>query len=149
MGKFIVMILTIFIFSGCSTKEVEEDVFKYKDSPIGDNSAIGNIIHGLTEGEHVEGFELKTRENPYGIVVNYDGMEDEEAAVYYATYLFTLVTNVEWVSIHFNDTEITLTKSELQDWYGKEFETIKSEEEIEELLHNYSEDWDDIVEATK
>lgn len=149
MKKFIVIMLSVLMLGGCSTKEVDKGVFEYKDSLIGDNSAVGNIIQGLTEGEHIEGFELKTSENPYGIVVNYDGMEDEEAAIYYSTYLFALVTNIEWVSIHFNDAEITLTKSDLQDWYGKELSTITSEEELEELIHSHSEEWDKFISSTK
>lgn len=149
MRKFIVVMLSVMLLSGCSTKKVDEGIFEYQDSSVGDNSEVSNIIQQLKEDERIEGIELKTSENPYGIVVNYDGMEDEEAAVYYATYLFTLVTNVEWVSVHFNDAEITLTKNELQNWYDKELRTITSEEELDELIHSNADKWDEIVNSTK
>lgn len=146
MRKFIVTMLSVMLLGGCSTKKVDEGIFEYQN---GDNSAVSNIIQQLKDDERIEGIELKTSENPYGIVVNYDGMEDEEAAVYYATYLFTLVTNVEWVSVQFNDAEITLTKNELQNWYDKELGTIKSEEELDELIHSNANKWDEIVNSTK
>lgn len=149
MRSFIILLLSVLVFGGCSSKEVTDSVFGYKDSSIEDDNDVSNIIQQLKNDEQIDSFELKTSENPYGIVVNYDGMEDEEAAVYYATYLFTLVTNVEWVSVHFNDAEITLTKNDLQSLYGKEFNTIKNEEDLEKLIHSHSEEWDEIVNTTK
>lgn len=62
------------IVSGCS-KVSEEDIFKYKNSYVGDNSAVGNIINQLQGAEHLEIFELETKEKPYGITLDYDWSE--------------------------------------------------------------------------
>lgn len=141
----VIIILLVVILSGCSTGEVDSGVFEYKGSNVGDNSSVGKIIHHLEEKEQIEGFELSTNEEPYGITVNYNGLEDEETAVYYATYLFTLITNADWVSIHFNDAEITITKDDLQGWYGEDLEKIDSEEELLDLIENHTKNLDDLT----
>ena len=53
------LLLAILIVSGCNTKNGEEDIFKFKDSYVGDNSAIGNIVNQLQGAEHFKALNLK------------------------------------------------------------------------------------------
>lgn len=136
--------LAILILSGCNTKNEEEDVFKFRDSYIGDNSAVGSIVNQLQEAEHFKVFELETKEQPYGIILNYDWSAPEQdykkAAIYNATFLFTLVRNADWTTFNFDNQEYKLTREDLQGWYGEDLSNLKNENETKELTEKYLED---------
>ena len=91
----------------------------------------------MRSGENLEGFELKTKEKPYGIILNYDWLESEqnykETAIFNATFLFSLVQNVDWITFNFDNREYKITKGNLQEWYGKELSEFKNEEELRKL----------------
>ena len=104
--KFIFFSLLIMVFlNGCNANDKSEDIFQFKDSFVGDNSAVGNIANQLRSGEHLEGFELITKEKPYGIILNYNWLESEknykETAIFNATFLFTLVQNADWITFNY------------------------------------------------
>lgn len=136
----------ILILSGCNAKieTDEEDLFKYKNAYIGDNSAVLHIVDQTMDSEKFKGLELKTKEKPYGIILNYEGVGSERTykrtVIYNATYLFALVQNVEWITFNFNDQEYKIEKQELMDWYGEDFSKLQSEKEIETLIQK---NWDD------
>ncbi len=62
-------LLMILIFSGCNTKNEVENPFKYRNSYVGDNNAVGNIVRQLEGANYIQGFELKTKDMPYGIMI--------------------------------------------------------------------------------
>nr|WP_222439463.1 DUF4825 domain-containing protein [Sporosarcina sp. BP05] len=130
--------------SGCNTNNKNGNLFQYKDSFVGDNSAVGNIANQLRSGENLEGFELKTKEKPYGIILNYDWLESEqnykETAIFNATFLFSLVQNVDWITFNFDNREYKITKGNLQEWYGKELSEFKNEDELRKYIQEYLKD---------
>ena len=105
---------------------------------MGDNNAIGNMANQLKGALYLEGFELETKEEPYGIILNYNSLDSEqsyqEISIYNATFLFELVQNVDWITFHFDNREYTLTKANLQEWYGTELNDWKNEAQIRESL---------------
>ncbi|WP_158233056.1 MULTISPECIES: DUF4825 domain-containing protein [unclassified Sporosarcina] len=131
--------ILVFLLSGCSstTDAPNEDLFEYKKSFIGDNSAVIHIIEQLPYADQFEGVSLETKTEPYGMTIQYEHMgasmqesEYKEAAVYNASYLFTLIDNAQWVVFDFGDTTYTISKSKLQDWYGKELHDFTNEEDL-------------------
>ncbi|WP_291575890.1 DUF4825 domain-containing protein [Clostridium sp. UBA4548] len=61
---------------GKTTSQIETyDLIKYKDSYVGDNSSVGNIIAKLPGNEYNAGFSLQTDKEPYGITINYKAKE--------------------------------------------------------------------------
>lgn len=142
MIKLMLFSLTIVIFLyGCNSNNKNEDIFQFKDSFVGDNSAVGNIANQLRSGENLKGFELKTKEKPYGIILNYDWLASEqdykETAIYNATFLFALVQNAEWITFNFDNQEYQITKENLQAWYGKELSKFDNEEKLRKLTEEY------------
>ena len=129
--------------SGCNSNDTNNNIFQFKDSFVGDNSAVGNIANQLPGAEHLNGFELKTNEEPYGIILNYDWTESEQeyekSVIHNATFLFTLVQNVDWISFNSNILEHTITKENLQEWYGKELSEVQNEDELRELIQEHLE----------
>jgi hypothetical protein len=136
---FLSMLIVLFL-NGCNSGNEEKDIFQYKESYIGDNAAIGNIVEQLQSSEHLEGFELKTNEEPYGVTLNYDWLDSEQAyqetVVHNATFIFALVKNADWVTFHFEDKEYQITKANLQDWYGKDLSEFTSEDELVKLIED-------------
>lgn len=115
-----------------------QKLFKYKDSYVGDNSAVGNIVALLPGNTYYEGMALYTKQRPYGIEVTYSANSQEQIEAFAdywtreqtekimltnATVFCTLIPNVDEVIITIkreNDIETrTITRSELDSFYGK------------------------------
>ena len=137
-------LLVISVASGCNTKTSEEGLFQYKNAYVGDNSAVINIVNHSMQSERFEGLELKTKEMPYGIILNYDGSDseknDKRTVIYNATYLFALIQNAEWITFNFDNQQYKITREALIEWYGEDFSTLQSEEELKTLIQKR---WDD------
>ncbi|KAA0547069.1 DUF4825 domain-containing protein [Bacillus sp. BGMRC 2118] len=146
---FAVILFVVILLSGCNTNEVkndQEDLFSYKDSYVGDNAAVGHITKALPSpgGESVSSLELKTKEEPYGVIVKYKDValtgtiekNYKETALYNATFLFTLVHNAEWVQFNFVEESVKVNRDELQEWYGKNLSGFESEDEVTALIQN-------------
>ncbi|WP_245732804.1 DUF4825 domain-containing protein [Salinibacillus kushneri] len=143
-------LLVMFFLSGChsNSNNTNVDLFQYKGSYVGDNSAVVNSVIHLEGAKHFSGLELKTKEEPYGIIVNYDWMEselnDKETAITNASYLFTLIQNVDWITFHFEMVdgmeEYKISREKLQAWYGIELKEIDNENKLKELIQESLED---------
>ena len=135
-----VFLAALWLMSGCNSKSVEQDLFKYKGTYVGDSSAVGNILNRLPVTGYSKDFELATVEEPYGVILNYDGSESlqerQQTVVYTATYLFILIRNVDWIRYNFSDQQVEVTKAELQHWYGnhEDLSRFKNEEQINTVI---------------
>lgn len=141
-------LLIMFFLIGCSSiNDSKEDIFQYKGSYIGDNSAVGNVIRYLPGNEHFERFSLETKEKPYGMILEYEDTDasltddtSKETIINNATYIFALVQNAEWITFNFGDQKHTVTKQALQEWYGKELVEILNEESLRKLIQGHIQD---------
>lgn len=84
------------------------DFVKYKNSYVGDNSAVGNILSMLPAHDYIAGFSLQTEKKPYGVTVNYRANQSGVNNYYHfwsnknpgeilernAAVLFSLIQNV-------------------------------------------------------
>ena len=102
----------------------------------------------MESAEHFKGFELKTGEEPYGIILNYNGEDPEKnykkIVVYNATFLFALIQNADWVTFNFANEEYTITKEKLQNWYGEDFTGMQSEDEVKTFIQKHLDDGDKV-----
>lgn len=138
------LLLTVFLLNGCSNPKNNNGLFQYKGAYVGDASNIGRILNKLPVTGYSKDFELKTQQEPFGIVLNYEGSESpseqKEIIVYTATYLFTLVQNVDWIQYNFNGQKYKITKKELQNWYGKDLNTLNNEVQLNTMISSYLKD---------
>ncbi len=151
----IFIVFLLFVITGCNNgNDSGEDVFQYKDSLVGDNSAVGAIITQLPFKEYYKEFALETKEEPYGIIMKYVAdaespkLNDEnmkELALCNSTYLLALVKNAEWVQYDFGEQLLKVNKKELQEWYGKELSSIPNEKELKSLLQAHLSDKNEIT----
>lgn len=150
--SFIMMsVVILLLLNGCQSSKPNEDLFHYKGSYVGDNSAVGNILHQLRGSEYVEGYELTTNTEPYGIIVKYisdnAGMSEKnvkKTVLYNATFLFALIHNVDWITFSFGDQQYKVEKQFLEEWYGKDLAEFNNEEELIKLAKLFIDDDDKI-----
>ncbi|MGL4337590.1 MAG: DUF4825 domain-containing protein [Turicibacter sp.] len=132
------------LLCGCSTlkqemgsitliKTLEEVNFNelqtYRDVYIGDNSAVSAIINNLPGNSYVDGFELKTNEPPYKVIINYDKSKVKDPKESYdfwnentktlflnnAKVMFALIHNVDFISFQMGEEyEVTYSRNELE-----------------------------------
>ncbi|MDQ0231093.1 DUF4825 domain-containing protein [Metabacillus malikii] len=151
---FFILILGMLMLSGCdaSANSTSTNLFQYKDSFVGDNSAVVNTIIHLQGEEYFRGVELSTKEKPYEIIIKYDWSESElnerHTVIHNASYLFTLIKNVDLISFHFekNDgiDEFKIVKDDFQNWFGKNLEEVDNEDELKELIQEKLKDESDV-----
>ncbi|TWT08024.1 DUF4825 domain-containing protein [Planococcus sp. CPCC 101016] len=143
-------IAAMLFLNACSSSSnaSDADLFQYKGSYVGDNSAIVNTIIHLNGAKQFKSLELQTKEEPYGITVEYDMSESQidkqQIAINNAAYLFTLIQNLDWVSFNFQmadgKDEIKITRKALEKWYEIELSEIKTEKDLKELIQDHFED---------
>lgn len=145
------MLILLFL-NGCGSIGDEnvnssEDIFQYKESMIGDNSAVASIIRQLKHNEEFQEVSLDTKEKPYGMTLKYGNIdvaeiekEYKETAINNATCLFALINNAEWVTFDFEDNKYKITKSKLQDFYSKDLSGFSNEKELKALVQEQLKD---------
>lgn len=132
MKKWGMIVGIMLLLTACSEPE-EQGVFQYKNAYVGDNSAVSNIVAELENSEQFMGLELYTVEEPYGIILQYEGISEEQALTN-ATYLFALVQNVEWVQFTFGEDGYELTRQETEALYGMDIRNIHGEEKLKQKI---------------
>lgn len=171
MNKFLkgcsfIFCLTILLVS-CSTNlnignKPSYDLSKvlmYKNSYVGDNSAVSNILNNLPANEYLNGIELKTQSEPYGIIANYKisnkkidlifedkitkKLSQEDVLLYNAVIILALVQNANYIEYKFDNGEgIKYERSDLkqyQEKYGKNLESlVKDKNSLEKFLKQWN-----------
>jgi len=124
---------------------------------VGDNSAVVNTVIHLQGADYFRGVELQTKEQPYGIIVDYDWSEADiaihETVINNASYLFTLIQNVDWVMLKFETVngveEFKLTREELEGWYKVYLSEIESKEKLKEIIQVHLESSEEVTQLLK
>lgn len=94
---------------------------------VGDNSAVGTILTELDFSDKINygGFELSTKESPYGITIYYDinktqnnnaDVKDEFSFQKNSIIIFSLIENVEDIAFLTNDGNIAYMLSYTREW---------------------------------
>ncbi|AYC28435.1 DUF4825 domain-containing protein [Paenisporosarcina cavernae] len=141
-GTFFLSIILATSLAACNEEStMYGDVFDYKDSYVGDNSSVVAIVKTMPGNESVDQIALETNEKPYGIEISYkeeDTFLDEhkrgEIMVSNATYLYTLVKNVEIITFVFPEKEYQLSRQEVEEWYGQELSEVETEDQLQTLM---------------
>jgi hypothetical protein len=124
-----------FILTACQSPINQANFFEtYRNSYVGDNSAVGNIAHNLDWNEQLESIELSTAHEPFGIQLNLGQMPQSKLLVENASYLFALVPNAEWLRFSNNEEEFQIERSNLESWLGVKLTEITSQENLQNLL---------------
>ncbi len=151
----IMVFAALLMLIGCQSNQIHQDesiakLIAYKNSYVGDNSAIFHIVKGSIAGRYVKEISLETKKQPYGITVNYGSKHNtddkaenfeeywnteqtKKAFLNNASTLFILVDNVEVIKFHLetNKQELfTITRNELEEFYGKDLRLYADNEDL-------------------
>lgn len=146
---FIFLFVLLLTLAGCDSNSRsagagDKDIFQYKDSYVGDNSAIGSILGMLPQSDRLKQFSLSTADKPYRITVQYNEAaspmsesEIRETVIFNATFLFALVQNVDQVHLELEGQSYLITREQLQSWYGKELDQFENEQDLRNLTQEF------------
>ena len=150
-----VLMLTLLALVGCKQSNPMTELLNYKGSYIGDNAAVGHIIERLPAHEDLDGFELQTSQEPYGITINYRNFDEatieledgstskvslNEILQSNSMILLSLVTNAEIVSFNLENQEtITLDRATLSKNYGNTLDSISEDlSSLQNFIKSYA-----------
>lgn len=142
---FISLLSLMIVLCGCSqSTDSKTDLFQYKNSYVGDNSAVANIVYQLAHNNEFNQMSLDTEKEPYGITLEYKDInaknvdkEMKETVISNSTFLFALIKNVDWITFKFPDQEFTVTKEKLQDWYNNKLDGFENEQDLMKLIQEH------------
>lgn len=140
-----VLLIMVLLLSGCATAPLKQptlektDLFTYQSTFIGDNTNVLAIINELPESNNFLQLSLQTTKRPYGASLDYSTVTHPKiVSIANATWLFTLIPNVEHIQFSFDDVVYTLTRQQLINWYGKDFTTSTTTEELQLLIDTFT-----------
>lgn len=115
------------------TKSGIDNIIKYKNKYVENNSNIGNLLYDLPLSEYGLVFEIDS--NNFGIIVDYnttdwyinDNLYIEKSLIYNSVSIFLLIDNVEYIKYNFSGSSYTVTRDNLENNYPHYIE-IKNEE---------------------
>ncbi|PEJ46695.1 DUF4825 domain-containing protein [Bacillus sp. AFS002410] len=145
--QIIPLLFILLVLSSCALSQSSNmDIFQYKNSYLGNNSAVGNIIKQLPNNKEFKKMTLQTKQKPFGMTVSYENISvnPKNIVINNATFLFALIKNVEWITFEFADKKYTLTRQQLNEWYGKDVRSYTNENDLEELIHTNLKDKDKV-----
>jgi hypothetical protein len=133
-------LLCLITLTACAQTESDASVFQYKDSFVGDNSAVINIGRMVTTLESVDRFKLQTKEEPYGVELYYENDEPyafnviDKEVHQQSLYLYYLINNLDYISFIFNNQTIHTER----DMYAGDLKALNKIENInEQKVNNY------------
>ena len=140
---FTLLVLMLMSLTGCrSSNHSSQDIFQYRGSYIGNNSAVRNIITELPRSKAFKQPALQTKEKPYGMVIQYGHVTGDikDIDINNTSYMFALVKNADWISFDFPNEKDTLTRQQLQQWYGTDLSKITNEKDLKKLIQTHLND---------
>ncbi|MDE5977875.1 MAG: DUF4825 domain-containing protein [Turicibacter sp.] len=155
MKKLILFLMLILVsIAGCGKSSYVTELLNYKDSYVGDNSAISHIIERLPAHEYLDSFELQTSQEPYEITINYktfnkatieleNGSTSEaslrEILQGNAMIILSLVKNADVINFNVGDQEtITFDRVTLSNTYGNPLERISEDtQSLQNFIKTY------------
>ena len=150
-----VLMLTLLALVGCKQSNPMTELLNYKGSYIGDNAAVGHIIERLPAHEYLDGFELQTSQEPYGITINYKNFDEatieledgstskvslNEILQSNSMMILSLVKNAEIVSFNLENQEtITFDRATLSKTYGSTLDSISEDlSSLQNFMKSYA-----------
>lgn len=143
--RIILLLSLMMLLTSCSqSAESKTDLFQYKNSYVGDNSAVGNIVNELTYNNELNQISLETKKEPYGIILEYKDIdtnsidkEMKETVITNSTFLFALIKNVDWITFKFPDKEFSVTREKIQEWYNNKLDGFENEQDLKKLIQEH------------
>lgn len=105
------------------TRSGIDNIIKYKNKYVGNNSNIGNLLYNLPLSEYGLAFEVDLEK--YGITVDYnttdwynnENLYIEKGLIYNSVSIFLLIDNVEYIEYNFSGSSYKITRKQIEREY--------------------------------
>lgn len=122
-----------------------DNILKYQNKHVGDNSNTGNLISNLPLSEYGYVFEIDS--NNLGLTIDYhitdwyinDEMYLEKSLIYNSISIFTLIENVEYIEYNFSGTSYKITRQAVEANYPNYFAIVLNGKIDKEKFNQYVE----------
>jgi len=122
-----------------------ENISKYKNDYLGNNSNTGNLISNLPLSEY--GYELELDSDNLGITVDYhitdwyinDDLYLQKSLIYNSISIFSLIDNVKYIKYNFSGNSYKIERNTLEDNYPNYLELKKENKVNVETFNKYVE----------
>ena len=118
-----------------TTKPVS-DIFKYKHEYIGNNSAMSHITNTVLADYQLNGIQLHTTQEPYGITVHALEEIPQHIQLKYAIYVFSLIQNASFIEIQFENSVNKIDKTTLEETSSMNFMALHSNDALLQAYYN-------------
>ncbi|MNT36225.1 hypothetical protein D3C72_1722940 [compost metagenome] len=116
----VLMVIAIIILSFMIVRKVANqsgdkvsNLDKYKNTYIGDNSKVSNILELLPYSEYKKSISLQTVSEPYGLTVTYNMNGSREIMKINSDKLFELIKNLGEITYIFNNQQVKVQRNEV------------------------------------
>lgn len=122
-----------------------DNILKYQNKHVGDNSNTGNLISNLPLSEYGYVFEIDS--NNLGVTIDYhitdwyinDEMYLEKSLIYNSVSIFTLIENVEYIEYNFSGSSYKITRQAVEANYPNYFAIVLNGKIDKEKFNQYVE----------
>ena len=122
-----------------------DNILKYRNKHVGDNSNTGNLISNLPLSEYGYVFEIDS--NNLGLTIDYhitdwyinDEMYLEKSLIYNSISIFTLIENVEYIEYNFSGSSYKITRQAVEANYPNYFAIVLNGKIDKEKFNQYVE----------
>lgn len=122
-----------------------DNISKYQNKYIGNNSNIGNLINNLPLSEYGYVFEIDS--NNLGLTIDYhitdwyinDDLYIQKSLIYNSVSIFSLIENVEYIEFNFSGSSYKITRKAIEDNYPNYSEIVQNENINKEKFNQYIE----------
>lgn len=113
-----------------SSKSDRATLDHLQDEFIGNHVAVGEINQAILYDFDLSRLELKTKEEPYGMIIHAEKPIPQGMKLKHAFYMFSLIQNVEYIVYKTPDGPTNMDRTTLEGTYNIDFSTIKGDEAI-------------------
>lgn len=108
-----------------------DNIIKYKNQYIGNNSNTGNLINNLPLSEYGYVFEIDSDKN--GVIINYhmtdwyiiENLYLQKCLLYNSVSIFSLIDNVDYIQYNFTGNSYTINRNSIENKYPNYNDIIK------------------------
>jgi hypothetical protein len=127
------------------TKSGIDNIIKYQNKYVGNNSNDGNLISSLPLSEYGYVFEIDPTN--LGLTINYhitgwyinENYYLEKSLLYNSVSLFLLIDNLDYIKYNFSGMSVEVTREKIENYYPH-YNDIKIDKISKSLFNKYVED---------
>lgn len=117
-----------------------QHVTSFENPYMGDSSNIGGLFQALPLNQERGSLEMDSE--TFSLIVNYNtttaelGRKAEQGVIYNTTAAFTLIGNLQSVEMRFEDKSYTVTRENVEKWFGTTLVDFKDPEMFKEKVQD-------------